>query len=213
MKSDITLKVIITGELDTGKTILVNNLDENIKTSNKFDNNSHIGMSFYNKKLECGDLKINLHLWKGCGQKSYAYYIKEYYYKDTICNIICYNASDVFTFYKVNDWIEYYIEKKGLDIPIYILGFNKNDNNIISESQINLLMKKYQHCKYLYHRQINFENKTEINDFYNEMIYNIIGIFRNKRNLPGIIIHENSNKQILNNIHTTTKKNKICCIL
>lgn len=126
MDSAASLKVLVLGDCNTGKTSLIKRCVYGMY-STKY--NSTVGVDFSLKKLSIKDTEVRLQLWDIAGQDRFGS-IARVYYKDAHGAIIVYDVTQKKTFENVIKWKREIDEKVELEdgglIPVLLVG-NKCD--------------------------------------------------------------------------------------
>ncbi|EGR29423.1 Ras family protein, putative [Ichthyophthirius multifiliis] len=121
---DITLKILIIGNSNVGKTCMVMRYCENQFTNEFY---ATIGVDFKTKNLQIDDKIIKLQIWDTAGQDRFRT-ITNNYYRGANGILIVYDITDRDSFQNVKQWM-YEIEKNAKENVQKILVGNKCDQN------------------------------------------------------------------------------------
>lgn len=164
MEYDILFKIILIGDINTGKTTLVRRYIEN-----KFDDHSiaTIGIDFKIKTIKLKDKVIKLHIWDTSGQERFKAITTSYY---RACHgiIITYDVTERDTYINVTNWLEdisrYVADEKNV---IKILVGTKADSNIrcTTHEEIDTLCKTHN----LIHMECSSKLDIGVNELFSRL--------------------------------------------
>lgn len=168
--SKFCFKTIIIGDLNVGKTSLINryvhnNFHENYKAT--------IGVDLYNKELKYNTKRVSLQLWDTAGAERFQSVAPSFYRGCDSC-ILVFDLTNKKSFDNLEVWIdEFLIYANPRDpnkFPFVLLG-NKSDlvnhdNNIINQARINKFCKM-RNIKYF---SVSAKNSNNIFTAFNYLI-------------------------------------------
>ena len=143
---DFTFRVLLLGDLSTGKEELVDNY-----TSPYFidDTKLTIGVDFYSKTQEFRGKKVKLQFWDFGGEERFRFLLHQYC-KGKNAAMIMYDITNRLSLDRLPDWTQIIREHAG-DIPIMLIG-NKLDleklRSVTKEDGISIA-KKYNLSAYM----------------------------------------------------------------
>ena len=119
---DIKYKLIVVGDLNVGKTSILNRF-----VNNSFDNEykSTLGVDFLSKIIEYKSIPIKLELWDSAGQEKFRSLIPMYVRSSAIV-LIVYEINNKKTFLSVHEWLKF-VQGHNKEEPLYVLCGNKSD--------------------------------------------------------------------------------------
>ena len=123
-KLEYTIKILLIGESDVGKTcLLLRFMDNTFKTNHQ----NTIGVDFKQKVVEISDKLVRIQIWDTAGQERFRTLTKSYY---KLANgiILTYDITDKESFDSIRNWIkqiDFYAEK---NVKRILVG-NKSDKN------------------------------------------------------------------------------------
>ena len=190
-------KVIVIGEVGTGKTSIIKRYCENTYSDNY---KSTIGVDFGVKKISHLGQNFLMQLWDVGGQERFAC-MTRIFYKNAIAVLIVFDLSNLHTFDKCKLWMD--DVRKNLDTPhlLYLIA-NKsdiNDNKITKEEIINFC-QKYDFDNWAI---VSAKTDTGINCIFESLMSDVY----HKCNTESISIPTNT----VNFINENKNKNKNCC--
>jgi len=131
MDMDLSLKVIVVGNGQVGKTSMLTRFAHGQMTVNY---KKTIGTDFMEKEMICGNGEpIKLMLWDTAGQEEFSTLTRQYY-KGSGAVIYVYSTIDRASFQDIHKWKDRVTEECGDDI-VSVLVQNKID--LLDQSQIN----------------------------------------------------------------------------
>lgn len=149
-KYDLTLKFIIIGDKNIGKTTILNNyLSDNKNISQT------IGCEIKNISIEYKTKKINIQIWDTPGIEKYRTN-KNNIYKNTKGIILMYNSNDENSFINIKEYLIEINKYKTENIPIVLFSIKNEKYNIISD-ELGILMGEEINCKFIMHQKNAFE--------------------------------------------------------
>lgn len=115
-------KFIIIGDSGIGKSCLISRF-----TNNSFieEHDMTIGVEFGSKVVDINDCKIKIQLWDTAGQECFRS-ITRSYYKDSIGVVLCYDTTNITSFYNIVKWMDE-IKKECCNNVVIMLVGTKND--------------------------------------------------------------------------------------
>jgi small GTP-binding protein len=169
-KYDKSIKIILLGDSNVGKSSIVNCLKKNENLQRKT-----LSLEVYNYIMKIKDLVLRMQIWDTVGQEKFDS-IATNYYKTTDVAIFVYSINDLSSFENINHWYNE-LSKKG-DTNI-----DSNDENSSSEkSMIKVLVgnkKDLEECRLVSYEQgeklckeKKFDLFMEIGNLGNEGIFN-----------------------------------------
>jgi small GTP-binding protein len=188
------IKCTILGETSVGKTSILKSY-----TNNNFSENEEVtlGATFWNKKLEINDVKIDIHFWDTAGQERYKSLVPMYI-RNTDIIILVYNVNDKSTFLKLNDWISLVKVHLYQNLPKIILVGNKCDlENKVSIEECNDLAESIHSDSFL----VSAKTQKNIEILFNNIVEKSKIIVKSKFKKP-------LNLEILDPVHLNQAK---CC--
>ena len=203
----IKIKLIVLGEHNVGKSSILNRY----KTK-KFikDNNSTIGVDFFNYTIIKNNIEYILHIWDTSGQEKFNSIITTYY-RNIAMVLLVFDISDKSSFKKLDKWFNNIDIYSNTNTIIKLIGNKCDKPKQITKDEINDLCESYK-IDYI---EVSAKNNINIDDIFiniineieTKLIENII--IPNKHN--GII--ESSNTIKLDNIKKHERNKKCCNIL
>ncbi len=191
-----SVKILMLGEKNVGKTCLIRRYIENVFIPSY---QPTIGIDFFSKTLTINNKEINLKIWDTAGEERFRNLTNQYYNR-TDGIILVFDLTNINTMYNIKYWIEQINEKINCnDISLILIG-NKSD----LERQIS-----YENCE-KFSEDLNikyFESSAlsgdNVNEFFNYLVNEII----NKKN----IMEKDDNQKVSIIINNNKKKKKSWC--
>ena len=122
-KKDLTIKVVLIGNSGVGKTCISQRYINDSFTNNE---QSTVGASYFQKKLEIDGKSINLDIWDTAGQERYRS-MGKMFYKDAFIVLFVYDITDKKSFLELkNVWYDE-IKKTGEKHSVLAVVGNKSD--------------------------------------------------------------------------------------
>jgi len=119
-----SIKLVILGESNVGKTALVENFMD-MRRDTFFT--TTVGVDFHNKKLVINNETVNVQAWDTAGQERFSA-LPSIIYKKADGFVLVYDITNLDSYYRLTAWIRnidsFYENHKGM--PIMLIG-NKND--------------------------------------------------------------------------------------
>jgi len=205
MTKEYTIKVVVIGDMFTGKTSLVHNCNNNYNLNNY---ESTIGVDFSKKTIEFNNNIYKLFIWDTSGQEKFNSIITSYY-RDTDAVIFVFDITNYNSFLNIQNWIgkvELYSNNKIMKI---LVG-NKNDldDNRVDKKIITKFCKN-NNIEYL---ETSAKNNINIDEIFLKLVNNIDN---NTENNSGIKIHNtfslNETKNSRDDLINLNKKKYKCC--
>lgn len=149
-KYDLTLKFIMIGDKNIGKTSILNYFMNNNKNASQT-----IGCEIKNISIEYKNKKINLQIWDTPGTEKYRTN-KNNIYKNTNGIILMYNSNNEESFINIKEYLAEINKFKTENIPIVLFSIKNDKNNIISDN-LGILMAQEINSKFIIHQNNSFE--------------------------------------------------------
>ena len=228
---DKSIKVILLGDSDVGKTSIINCLEYDDSDVNQQKTKS---LEYSNYSIKINNYIIRMQIWDTVGQEKFNS-ITSNYYKTTDVAIFVYSINNLNSFKNINNWFNEFNDKGNNDNntieekkTIKILLGNKNDLEKEREVTYDMGEKFKNEKKFYFFKEINcsYKNKNKDNLKENDLVKNLffeIGKIIYKEYIEGHIEHVNSsvyNYEASNSIleisdsqsktNTTQKKHKSC---
>lgn len=196
------LKLIMIGDSGVGKSTMLYRFINN-EFIDFYD--MTIGVDLGIKLLMIDNKPIKLHIWDTAGQEKYRS-ITRSYYKDVVGILLCYDVTNMQSFYNISDWLKSI--KEITDSAVIILVGTKSDainKRVVTTEDGEQLAKKHG----LLFMEISAKNLTSssVNDCFTTItqdIYNKIkngSIDVNKKNIKTGLLYDNND----------SKQNSCCC--
>ncbi len=195
---DSDIKVILVGEMSTGKTSLIN-----ITIGGKFIEGKELTTStasFVTKQMTIGDKTYTLNLWDTIGQEKFRSLTK-IFIKDSKIVIFVYDITNMKSFTELDYWFKTIKEVLGDEA---ILGIAGNKQDLYVKEQVNEeLVKKYAEEKKVPYKLTSAKNPLSFISFLEDLLKTYI--VKN----GGII--ESSGGKKLKGGNNPDEKKKGCC--
>lgn len=179
-------KVLIIGDIGTGKTSIIKKYVHNIFSEHY---KSTIGVDFALKTIEKDGTTIRLQLWDIAGQERFST-MTRVYYRAAQAAIIVYDITKLESFKSINIWLENVRVSLGDNIPVIVFA-NKCD---ISKDYVTTELEKL--CK-----------EKNILKFFKTSAKTNIGIQEGMDYLIGVLISNNTKSPKKTNPKVTLQKN------
>ena len=208
--AEMIFKIIIVGDLSSGKTNIVTQY-----ISHKFvqDSQPTIGVEMFNKDFQINEDKVSAQIWDTAGQEKYNA-LTSSYYKGAKGAIVVYDITQESTFLKVEQFVKDLKEKSDKNVYMILVG-NKIDleeNRKVSKEEGKILADKLKMGFF----EVSAKNGTGIEDLFKNLIDNVYE--KNNREFKSMasieIEMEDANKINLipkNDNNVNVKKKKKCC--
>ena len=208
--AEMIFKIIIVGDLSSGKTNIVTQY-----ISHKFvqDSQPTIGVEMFNKDFQINEDKVSAQIWDTAGQEKYNA-LTSSYYKGAKGAFVVYDITQESTFLKVEQFVKDLREKSDKNVYMILVG-NKIDleeNRKISKEEGKILADKLKMGFF----EVSAKNGTGIEDLFKNLIDNVYE--KNNREFKSMasieIEMEDANKINLipkNDNNVNVKKKKKCC--
>ena len=193
-KEKITIKVLILGDSDVGKTSLLQ----------KYNNNDFLGQSLPTIGVECyssilinGNQKYNIQLWDTSGQERFKSLVKSFF-RGAHGIIFTYDITNRESFINIKHWIEN-ANSESSNFKKIIIG-NKIDleiNRTVSFNELKEFAESYQ-CNY-------FETSAKSGKNIEKAILNLINQIIESKN------YYNTNKSFSIEEYSLIKNKSKCC--
>lgn len=138
--TDYTIKIMLLGETEIGKTCLIQRY-----VSNSFGMNyiTTIGIDFQLKYVEINGKNIKLQIWDTAGQECFKSITKNYF-RTSHGFILAYDISNRKSFECVNEWLKQIRENGNKNIRIVLIGTkcDKEDERLVSIEEGEQLAKE-----------------------------------------------------------------------
>jgi small GTP-binding protein len=136
---DLTLKIVLFGDPDTGKAILVQKFLTNLFNS---DTKMTIGVDFEVKRIEIDDKKIKLQIWDFGGEERFRFLFPTYI-RGANGALFIYNVNDFDSIAHLDDWLmvikkEFREEKLFPIVVVGIVSEIEEERQISSEQGIKI---------------------------------------------------------------------------
>ena len=115
---DLSFKIIIIGDSDSGKSKLI---DCGIRNIFEDTYNATVGFEFFTFNIKYKDKVIKLQIWDTCGQELYRSLITSFY-RNTSLAIIVYAINNKDTFNSIDSWIRECRNKCSPDVKLILVG-------------------------------------------------------------------------------------------
>ena len=144
MDSEISIKLVLVGEENTGKTIFSQYLFGGYSENLLFEEyTSTVGASYMTRVLIYKNKIFKLDVWDTTGQEKYRSLIK-FFFKDSSIVFIFFNSNKISSFDKAKDLVYSAKENTEVNKCVYALIANKydlcknskEDSNIVSEEEV-----------------------------------------------------------------------------
>ena len=195
---DSDIKVILVGEMSTGKTSLIN-----ITIGGKFIEGKELTTStasFVTKQMTIGDKTYTLNLWDTIGQEKFRSLTK-IFIKDSKIVIFVYDITNMKSFTELDYWFKTIKEVLGDEA---ILGIAGNKQDLYVKEQVNEeLVKKYAEEKKVPYKLTSAKNPLSFTSFLEDLLKSYI-----EKN--GGIIGSSGGKKLKDGNNPDEKK-KGCC--
>lgn len=181
MKYKYLLRTILIGDTNTGKSNIMDRLCNNRYLENSIPT---LGIDFYSKIFTVDNTPLKFHIWDTSGQSQYKG-ITEAYYKSIDVVIICYDVTNIHSFYNVLVW---YNDIKNLNIDkslIYIVG-NKIDLDYAEVSIYDL--RDLAEELGVNYKQISAKDNINVNELFDEICTNFLVSDTRKRKDSSIVL-------------------------
>ena len=122
-KKDLTIKVVLIGNSGVGKTCISQRYINDSFTNNE---QSTVGASYFQKKLEIDGKPINLDIWDTAGQERYRS-MGKMFYKDAFIVLFVYDITDKKSFLELKNYWYEEIKKTGEKHSVLAVVGNKSD--------------------------------------------------------------------------------------
>ena len=143
MTNEIDIKVVMLGQVYTGKSSLVKRF-----LSNRFDDKytNTVGASFNSCKFSVNLRRFKMGIWDTAGQERYHSMLK-IYYRHARAAIVCYDPFDLESFQKVKYWIGE-LQKIQSGTKIYIVAtkydcIDDGNKAVVEAKDVKALIEKH----------------------------------------------------------------------
>ncbi len=173
--SKITIKLILVGDTDVGKTTMASSY---VNKTSGAECLSTIGIDYHTKKIKMPGYDVRLCIWDTAGQERFRSIVRTYY-RGSHAVMVIFDLSNKETFDHAFEWIEQI--KYTINIENYqiLLVGNKADKFIeVEQNEINSLIDKYDGMKYIRtsivkNKNIDAAFETLISDCVQNNIYQL----------------------------------------
>jgi len=205
MDYNYLVKVVVIGDSGVGKTSLCDNYI--YKKTPCSDPTPTIGVEYFTKIEDMGDIKLKLNIWDTAGQERFSSICRSYY-RHSVCALVCFRLNSLLSFDNVNKHI------KSLHSCIYppphiaLIGTFSDDilNRAVQEDDINDICEKYS-IKYY---ETSAKNGSNVNNTFKDICVDITDKIYNGT----ITVKENNPKNVIpEDISINIDKHFTCCIL
>lgn len=164
MDYDFTIKIIIIGNSNVGKSCILTQFVDNEFISS----NSTIGVDYKIYRTTYLDKNIKLLIWDTAGQERFKAITKTFY-KGAQVVIICFDLTNYDSFEDIDIWLEE-IRKEKLSEPIIVLVGTKSD--LVSSRTVSkeVALKKSIHLKLNAYFETSAKTNQGIEDIFNTII-------------------------------------------
>ena len=194
------IKVILVGEMGTGKTSLIN-----VLMGGKFVEGAEIttsSASFVTKQMKIDNKLYSINLWDTIGQEKFRYLTK-IFIKDSKIVIFVYDITRLKTFEELEFWFQTIKDVLGENVVLGIVG-NKQDL-FVKEEVKEEKVKKYAAEKKVPFKLTSAKNPLSFTTFLEELLKTYITKY-------GVVVHNNTGGTKLEaSISREQKKDKGCC--
>ena len=141
MEYDYSLKLILAGDSNVGKTTLFKKIIKSINT----DNMSTVGVDFESIYINHENNNYKICLWDTAGQEKYRSIIKKHF-ENVSGIILIFDLNNPITFDNLEGWIYDIIRYNNCnhDHPIILIGNKKDLENKIDRNKLILLIEKFE---------------------------------------------------------------------
>ena len=165
--AEMIFKIIIVGDLSSGKTNIVTQY-----ISHKFvqDSQPTIGVEMFNKDFQINEDKVSAQIWDTAGQEKYNA-LTSSYYKGAKGALVVYDITQESTFLKVEQFVKDLREKSDKNVYMILVG-NKIDleeNRKVSKEEGKILADKLKMGFF----EVSAKNGTGIEDLFKNLIDNV----------------------------------------
>ena len=194
------IKVILVGEMGTGKTSLIN-----VLMGGKFIEGAEIttsSASFVTKQMKIDNKLYSINLWDTIGQEKFRSLTK-IFIKDSKIVIFVYDITRLKTFEELEFWFQTIKDVLGENVVLGIVG-NKQDL-FVKEEVKEEKVKKYAAEKKVPFKLTSAKNPLSFTTFLEELLKTYITKY-------GVVVHNNTGGTKLEaSISREQKKDKGCC--
>ncbi|EAX94583.1 small GTP-binding protein, putative [Trichomonas vaginalis G3] len=175
--SSITLKVILAGPHNSGKTMFLWRWSSK---NGEFTEGPTIGADFVCREVTRGDKKFKIHLWDTAGQEAY-HSITAPYFRSCSAILLMFDLTDRTSFENLDYWLNMIKENTNSSPIIYLIG-NKSDvpSSAVSDSEL----EEYAHVNNLKLFKASAKENINIERINEDLINSIISA--NYVNMPEI---------------------------
>jgi small GTP-binding protein len=214
---DKTIKLIVYGDSNTGKSTLVNKYSKNIDNIDEMEiYNPTIGIDFTTKIIEHKKVKYKIQIWDTAGQENYSSIVKSYFKGSDIC-LLTFNYDD---FENIDSKINNVIHNCS-NCKIFLVG-TKYDK--LSDESLSFNIKHFNYKIKNYRNNIEYiglvssynnlfmnihNQKYDINYLFDFMVQNYTDSIDNIHSIRFNSININHNDNNNNNDNDNHK----CCII
>lgn len=207
MDYDFTIKIIIIGNTNVGKSCILTKFIDNEFISH---NTTTIGVDYKTYYTTYLDKDIKLLIWDTAGQERFKSITKTFY-KGVQVVIICFDLTNYDSFEDIDIWMEE-IKKEKLNSPIIILVGTKSDltsSRVITKEEA---LKKITQLKLDAYFETSAKTNQGIEDIFNSIVklYCLLNdIDKIKKSKPQTLKNNSSNIKLKN--QTNKKSNCFGC--
>jgi small GTP-binding protein len=189
------VKLIIIGDTSVGKSSILQIYCDNYINSEYV---STIGVDFRIKTINLNNDIIKLQIWDTAGQERFRS-ITNSYYRGAHAIMLVFDLTDIYTFNRLDDWMQIIYKNTGTNKFTILLVGNKLDQTkkiCVTKNDIDKFISKYD----LEYIEVSAKLNTNINDAFNKIISNFMKLKTNN-------LHNDKSNVTLNG----QKINRKCC--
>ena len=164
----LSLKILLIGDSQVGKTSILLNYTEHIFPE---DHISTIGVEYKDKFIKRDNYNIRLQIWDTAGQERF-HSITKSIYRNANGVLFIYDITNKESFNNIKNWIKDLDNIKSDDIKSIIIGnkIDLEDKRIINKSDLENLANKYK-MSFL---EVSAKNNININEAFDLMVNEIL---------------------------------------
>lgn len=201
MNCDFTIKIIIVGNSNVGKSCILTKFVDN---EFNLSNSTTIGVDYKTYRINYSNKDIKLLIWDTAGQEKFKA-ITKFFYKGAQVVIICFDLTNKNSFNDIDIWLEEIRKEKTSDSIIVLVG-TKSDltsSRVITKEEG--IKKTTQLKLYAY-----FETSAKTNQGIDEVFNSVVKLYCTLNVINKFIKKKSSNIK-LNDEITTKKSNCFIC--
>ena len=215
-KADLSFKIILIGDMYSGKSSLVSTI---VKNTFEPIYNATIGFDTVPLLVKINDTILKLQIWDTCGQEIYKSLIKNFYRESSLV-IMVYSINNKESFENISEWLKEIKTSSNSNAKLFLIG-NKNDlekEREVSYEEARQFAINSEFCKFFETsaktgtnvQKTFYEAANVLYDEYFNITQSLSNDFSSLSNIKESILINNYNESI-NAIKGKSKRKRDCC--